>query len=152
MNRALGRPEDFQSDSTVRRIASAAEKLVRYMLFVDEFQLNSPVKGVSGFTAEFSSLGPRDRRDRSLRQLDLTRRLFKYPCSYLIYSDAFDSLPANVKQEVYRRLTEVLSDENQDAQFDHLSLADRLAIREILIDTKPDFPRRNFAVTEEVDR
>ncbi len=140
MNKALGRPEDYQSESTGRRIVSAAEKLVRYMLLVDEFQLTSPVKGVSEFAAEFSSLGPRDSQDRSLRQLDLSSRLFKYPCSYLIYSDAFDSLPALVKQEVYRRLLEVLSGSDQDAQFEHLSSADRTAIREILTDTKPDFP------------
>ena len=140
MNKALGRPEDYQSESTGRRIVSAAEKLVRYMLLVDEFQLTSPVKGVSEFAAEFSSLGPLDSQDRSLRQLDLSSRLFKYPCSYLIYSDAFDSLPALVKQEVYRRLLEVLSGSDQDAQFEHLSSADRTAIREILTDTKPDFP------------
>ena len=139
MNKALGRPDDYQSESTGRRISAVAEKLVRYMLFVDEFQLTSPVKGVSDFAAEFSSRGPCDNQGRSLRQLDLTKRLFKYPCSYLIYSDSFDSLPALVKQEVYRRLSDVLSGSDQDAQFEHLSSADRTAIREILADTKPGF-------------
>ena len=41
-----------------------------------------------------SARGPRDRRGRSLYQLDLDRRLLKYPCSYLIYSPAFDALAA----------------------------------------------------------
>ena len=30
---------------------------------------------------------------RSLRDFDLTTRLFKYPCSFLIYSPQFDGLP-----------------------------------------------------------
>jgi hypothetical protein len=29
-----------------------------------------------------------------LRDFDLQRRIFKYPCSYLIYSEAFDAIPA----------------------------------------------------------
>jgi hypothetical protein len=149
MNKALGRPEDHQSDSTARRIAVAAEKLVRYMLFVDEFPLSSPVKGVSGFAAEFSAGGPRDGHDRSLRELDLNGRLLKYPCSYLIYSDAFDGLPPAVKQVVYRRLLEVLTGTEQGGDFAHLSPADRSAILEILRETKPDFPTLHI---EEMDK
>jgi hypothetical protein len=140
MNKALGRPDDHQSDSTGRRIAAAAEKLVRYMLFVDEFPLTSSVEGVSGFAAEFSARGPRDSQGRSLRELDLNRRLLKYPCSYLIYSDAFDSLPPAVRQEVYRRLLEVLTGKEQGSDFEHLSHTDRTAILEILSQTKPGFP------------
>ena len=43
------------------------------------------VRGTSGFAERFSAGEPRDRRGRSLYQLDLNRRLMKYPCSYLIY-------------------------------------------------------------------
>jgi hypothetical protein len=44
------------------------------------------VKGVSSFAEEFAAAGPRDGQGRSLRDFDLQRRLFKHPCSYLIYS------------------------------------------------------------------
>jgi hypothetical protein len=145
MNEALGRPEDHQSESTRRRIASAVEKLVGYMLFGDEFPLTSSISGTSDFAAEYSARGPRDRRGRSLYELDLNRRLLKHPCSPLIYSDAFDQLPAQTKLGVYRRLFEILSSGERAEEFPHLSRSDRTAIREILLDTKPDL-RRQFAV------
>lgn len=138
MSQALGREADYQSESTKRRVARAAESLVRYMLFVDEFQLTSPVKGVSEFAAEFSSRGRRDSQGRSLRDLDLQTRLFKYPCSYLIYTPAFDQLPAVVKQEVYGLLFAVLTGSDQNSEYDFLSLEMRTAIREILMETKSD--------------
>jgi hypothetical protein len=140
MNRALERPKDFVSDSTQRRIASAAEKLVRYTLFVDETELTDKIQGPSKFTESFARLGPRDRKGRSLRQFDLSRRLFKYPCSYLIYSDAFRGLPKQIKDVVYRRLWEVLSGEDQSEPFSHLSKDDRVAILDILRETNCDVP------------
>jgi hypothetical protein len=138
MAKALGRSDDYRSDSRDRRIAGVADKLVRYMLFEGEFELTAPVSGVSDFADEFSSRGPRDGRGRSLRDFDLQTRLFKYPCSYLIYSPSFDELPPDVKQEVYRRLGEVLAGDDPSGDFDHLSAGTRNAIREILLETKPE--------------
>ena len=89
MNKALDRPAGHRSESAQRRIASAAEKLVEYMLFADEFQLTDRIKGTSDFASEFSARGPRDGQGRSLRDFDLTTRMMKYPCSHLIYSEPF---------------------------------------------------------------
>ncbi len=144
MNEALERSDDHVSESTQRRIDSAAEKLVRYLLFVDEFELTSPIQGVSGFAEEFAARGPVDTQGRSLRQLQLQGRLFKYPCSYLIYSEAFDGLPAVVKRRVYQRLHAILSGQDTSNDFAHLTPADRRAIRDILHDTKPE-AKREFA-------
>ena len=63
-----------------------------YLLFVDEVPLPAPVQGVSEFAATFAATGPRDRKGRSLRELDLKTNLFRYRCSYMIYSPAFDAL------------------------------------------------------------
>jgi len=153
MNAALKRPKDYCSDSTGRRIASAADKLVEYLLFKDEFRLTSPVAGVSGFADEFSTRGPRDSKGRSLRDFDLQTRMFKYPCSFLIYSEAFDALPPATLDVVYTRLLEVLNDSSEpaaDDAFAHLSRADRIAIREILAETKPGFHARMIAVSQAV--
>jgi hypothetical protein len=79
-----------------------------YLLFTDEAPLTSPVAGVSGFAQRFSAAGPRDRAGRSLRQLDLKTRLFRYRCSYMIYSPAFDALPAAARDAVYARMRETL--------------------------------------------
>ena len=91
----------------------------------------------------FRSSGPRDRQGRSLRDLDLERRLFKYPCSYLIYSPAFDgaaSRDAGLRLEA--TLGRALCISRHEAKFKHLSKEDRQAIVEILRDTKARLARR----------
>jgi len=118
-----------------------ASEVVDYMLFIDEAKLTDRIRGASGFTERFSASGPRDRKGRSLYELDLNRRLMKYPCSYLIYSQAFDALPAQARAPIYSRMWEVLSGEEQDPRYrTALSLADRQAIVEILRETKKDLP------------
>ena len=94
INKALDRPADERSDSTRSRIRSVGEPVVQYMLFRDETRLTDRIKGTSSFASDFANRGPRDSKGRSLRDLDLHTRLFRYPCSYLIYSRAFDSLPS----------------------------------------------------------
>ena len=152
MNAALKRPADYSSESTGRRIASAAEKLVEYLLFKDEFRLTSPVAGVSGFADEFSAKGPRDSKGRSLREFDLQTQLFRYPCSFLIYSEVFDTLPEPMLDAVYSRLFAVLNrpvnPNGEEDVFSHLSVADRTAIREILAETKPEFRERLTAFSK----
>ena len=112
---------------------------VDYMLFVDEAVLEG-ARGTSGFAERFGALGPRDHKGRSLRDLDLQHRLFRYPCSYMIYSEAFDALPQTARNAVYSRLLEVLSGEDTSAKYTHLSPSDRLAILEILRETKKGLP------------
>jgi hypothetical protein len=139
INAALGRPADELSDSAKRRIQNPAESLVGYLLFAEEAPLTAPVRGTSGFTEEFAKCGPRDCKGRSLREFDLRTRMFKYPCSYLIYSEGFDALPAPAKSYIYRRLNEILTGKDTSPKFSRLSAADRQAILEILRETKPDF-------------
>jgi hypothetical protein len=67
-------------------VRDAVNEFVDYLLFVDEAALPSAVAGSSGFADTFAGLGPRDRKGRSLRAFDLRTRLFRYPCSYMIYS------------------------------------------------------------------
>lgn len=118
---------------------NAVEKLVQALLFSRETRLKDDVRGSAAFVTAFQARGLKDRKGRSLREFDLKTRLFRYPCSYLIYSRAFDALPPPVKQEVYRRLDEVLTGKDRSEPFTHLTDADRQAIREILMDTKPEF-------------
>ena len=109
INKALDRPADERSNSTRSRIRSVAEPVVRYRLFRDETHLTDCIKGTSLFAGDFAHCGPRDSKGRSFRNLDPNTRLFRYPCSYLIYSRAFASLPAEVKEYIYHRLWEILS-------------------------------------------
>jgi hypothetical protein len=137
LNREMNEPADRMWDSTKSRIKSAGEPLVEYLLFCGEAELTAPIRGTSGFAEQFAQRGPRDRQGRSLRDLDLQTRLFKYPCSYLIYSPSFADLPQEVKDYMLRRMHEVLSGKDQSEKFGHLSTADRAAIDEILADTLP---------------
>ena len=137
LNRELHEPMGRVWDSTKSRIKNAGEPLVEYLLFSGEAQLTAPIRGTSTFAETFPQQGPRDQRGRSLRDLDLQTRLFKYPCSYLIYSPSFATLPPEVKTYVLRRLHEVLDGQDQSEKFANLSPADRTAIREILADTLP---------------
>jgi len=132
-------PEQQASIAAV--MSGVASEVVDYLLFIDEAKLTETVRGGSGFAERFSMSGPRDRKGRSLYELDLRRRLMKYPCSYLIYSPAFDALPPAAKAPIYKRMWEVLSGQEQDPRYrEALSLADRRAIVEILRDTKKDLP------------
>ena len=114
----------------VRREPEAIDELVDYLLFVDEPPLPSLVISTSGYTQRFAEPGPQDSKGRSLRQFDLKTRLFRYPCSYMIYSVAFDALPVEVRQAVYVRMRQVLL---------RMPAADREAIIEILQETKKEF-------------
>jgi len=122
-------------------IDADVEALVTYMLFADEATLYDPIEGVSTFTKTFSARGPKDKKGRSLRDFDLTKRMFRYPLSYMIYSESFDALPDSSRAKVYQRLFEVLSGKDESPKFARLTPADRQSILEILRDTKPGFPK-----------
>ena len=140
-NAGVMQPGQPYSSITVQRIREAVDPLVRGMFFVGEAPLTDSVQGVSGFAAEFEKSGIRDSKGRSLKDLDLKRRFLRYPLSYLIYSEAFDTLPGPAKDYFYQRVRKVLSGADIDVR--HLSAEDRTAILEILEETKPDFARMN---------
>lgn len=140
MNEALGRPLDFRSDTFRRRIASVGEALLRFLLYADEASLTGTVRGTSTFAADFQAHGPRDTQGRSLRDLDLERRLLKHPLSHLIYSQSFDALPPPIHAYVLERLLTVLTATVTDDRYNRLTLADRRAVLEILVATKPGLP------------
>ena len=118
----------------------AARELVDALLFVDEAQLPSAVQGNAEFATSFTAPGPVDSYGRSLRQFDLRTRLMRYPCSFMIYTEAFDALPAPALEAVYRRLWTVLSGGETAAHYARLTPADRDAILDILRETKEGLP------------
>ena len=130
------RREARRADRSRRR----AREIVDYLLFVNEAPLIGEIRGSSGYAERFAAQGPRDRKGRSLRQLDLHRRLMRYPCSFLIYAPVFEQLPHQAKAAVYQRMWTVLSGEDKAPRYGALSRSDRQAIVEILRDTKDDLP------------
>jgi hypothetical protein len=130
---------EHDGGATSSSLSEIVSEVVDYMLFVDEAPLEG-VRGTSGFAERFSARGPRDAKGRSLRDLDLQRRLFRYPCSYMIYSEAFDALPRGARDAVYQRLWQALSASDSSLKYARVSTEDRQAIVEILRDTKKDLP------------
>jgi hypothetical protein len=124
----------------VKYLQSAVDAFLKYLLFTEEAELTEPVRGTSSFTQDFASVGPKDSKGRSLRDLDLRTRMFKYPCSYLIYSDAFDALPGPLKDTIYQRLFDILTDKDASPDFEAISRRSKRAILEILRETKSDLP------------
>jgi len=121
-------------------VDAAIDEIADYLLFVNEAPLPGPVQGTSGFAEQFAKEGPFDSRGRSLRQLDLSHRLLRYPCSYLIYAPMFDELPAQTRDAIYKRMWEILSGQDKSEKYARLSAADRTAVVEILRDTKKGLP------------
>jgi hypothetical protein len=130
----------LRTSDSLRPAYATAEAALKYMLFVDEARLTAPVQGTSDFTRWFAQQGPKDKRGRSLRQFDLQSRLFKFPCSFMIYSPSFDALPLPARRHLYRRLWQILSGEDTSPDYQNLSAATRTAIRDILTETKNDLP------------
>jgi hypothetical protein len=68
-------------------LSAMVDKLVRYMLFADEAPL--PEGGVTGhpdYLRDFASNRRPCKVGPSLKDLDLRTRMFKYRCSYMIYT------------------------------------------------------------------
>ena len=140
LNQAMRSPAADNSESTRHRIDSAVDEMVEYMLFTDEAPLAGPVRGTTDFARVFSQAGPRDKKGRSLRDFDLDKRLFRYPLTYMIYSEAFDCMPPAALDRIYRKLYNVLLGAEKNPAFARLGAEDRNAIYEILLETKANLP------------
>lgn len=140
LNKMLNSTSPELSPGIQRRLQRAGDDVLKGLLLVGETPLTDKIQGTAGFAESFAGLGPRDRQGRSLRDFDLQRRLFKYPCSFLIYSAALNALPEPVLSHLLRRLWEIVTNQDHDPTFAHLTPEDRRAIYEILVDTKPDLP------------
>jgi hypothetical protein len=125
------------TDADAASLEGHIDTLVRAMLMADEAELTDRIEGSPAYTEYFESLGPFDSDGRSLREFDLETRLFRYPLSYLIYSDAFAGLPDRVRESVHARIGQVLAAEPGQDDFDRLGASERRAIAEILDDTLP---------------
>lgn len=112
-------------------------ELADYLLFVGEAPISVPLTPNPAFARHLESQAPRDSRGRSCGQLDLTDHLFRYPCSYLIYSDAFKALPDSARRPVFDRMLDILKGKDSASKYSRLSPEDRSAVLEILKETNP---------------
>lgn len=124
----------------VRSLTQLSESFLKCLLFIDEAPILGPIEGSLEFEKWFEAQGPIDKHGHSLRQLDLETRLFKFPCSYLIYSDAFERLPYSLRQHLYHRIWSILTGEDHGADYQKISAETKRTILEILTQTKSNLP------------
>lgn len=130
----LGRTDPI-SDSTRRQIKSVADKLLKYMFFSEEAAVPTVDLANSPYAKYFNGNGPKDTEGRSLYDLRMDGRMFKYPFSYMVYSDAFQNLPTEAMDYIRRELRLILALGNDYEGFEHLSSTDKMAIQQLLRDT-----------------
>ena len=129
------------------RFEAMLRPLVDALVLADAAPLPHPIRGSSGYAARFQTRGPADPQGRSLRQLDLKTQVFRYPLSFLIYSEGFDALPLFVREHVYARLAQILQAGDPGAPYGARPAADRKAAFDILMATKPEFARQVSSIS-----
>ena len=142
MREILGLPKDAPPQGSCLVVFdSQAEKVLDALLCRDE--ATWPAGGIQGdgvFAPAYAKTRKPDAKGRSLRDLDLQTRLFRYRCSPLIYSESFATLPKELHDIILLRLSSGLRAFPPSPSFGHLPDDERAAIHEILSATLPNLP------------
>ena len=121
------------------KVAELAKPVLDVLFMKNEAPLGDQILGLSGFTEYFQNIGPFDNSRRSLRDLDLNARVFKYPLSYLIYTDSFAAMPEALHNYLIEMIYQVLSSDADHIDYAHMDVETRAAILEIVNATAPGF-------------
>ncbi len=137
LQKELGEPVQKEPTGTARRIIDhCADDVIEALFFKDEAALpEGGIEGDEAFPVAFAAGAPKTADGRSLKDLQLLNRLFKYRCSYMVYSLTFRNLTPPLKQTVRTRMMEVLAGTDGSGQFDYLSAGERNHISRILQET-----------------
>jgi hypothetical protein len=136
-----GTPPDGPDTAVTATLARTTGALVRGFLFSDEADLGEDIEGEGEFARRFEEAGPKDSNGRSLRELRLHHRLFKYRCSYMIHSPSFAAAPPALRKATLQRLARALSDFSPASLADHLPERERQQLTALLAATIPDWPK-----------
>jgi len=126
---------DAHSPTARKMVQGYVDSILKTLLFADEVEL--PEDGINGskvYQQDFVGQGVHY-DGHSLRDLRLEKRLFKYRCSYMIYSKAFEQLPAAIKVPVLEKLHLIMTSEQAVAGFPALSSREKDRIHSILSHT-----------------
>ena len=125
------------------------DQIVSALLFEDEFELvNDDFKGSDTFQQVFMKAAHPTKEGHSLRDLSLHERLFKYRCSFLIYSDPFTNLHPVLKKEVLKKLQDILLHPQKHPDFGYLTKSERQHILQILAETLPAWKKLSPAPSQ----
>lgn len=126
-------------DSVKSVLNGAVQDVVDRLLFRAAAPLPAGITGDPAYRAAFTSADVRrDQAGRSLRDLQLTDRLFAQRCSYLIYSESFHALPDLLRHRILDRLDTALLARDPADRYAYLPPDEKIRIREILLATHPE--------------
>ena len=117
-------------------LAEACEPLVDALLGIGEAPLKEPVKGMGAFQREYESGGIKDSKGRSLRQLELNTRLFRFRLNPMIHSESFAALSPVARKQVLKRIVEIAEGKDSSARFASITASERAEILELLREFK----------------
>jgi len=133
-------------EDQLRLKSDVEDRLLRYLLFLDEAELSGPLKGTTGYQAWFEQQGKRDSKGRSLKDFDLKSRLFRHRLSYLIYTDSFSKMPQSARLRILREIysfmnaTDMELEQEWDVDPQEFPLQERQAIVQIVAETLDNCP------------
>lgn len=142
LQRELGEKVESHPTGTARRIIDhCAEDVVDALLFKDEAALpDGGIEGDPAFQMVFTKSAPQTKDGRSLKDFQLLNRLFKYRCSYMVYSITFKNLIPQLKETVLAQLWKALDGKSPEGRYDYLTASERRNIQKILAETLDDAP------------
>ena len=125
-------------------IQKEANSLLGYILFKDEVLLpKNQINLKTQYVSDFESRSISGKKKANLRKLELTSRLLKLRCSYMIYSNSFKGLPLEFKDYLIEKLHFILSCERSKipVEYSYLETEERDKIKQILSETMEGFPQ-----------
>ena len=133
-------------ETRLNRRSDAEDRLIRYLVFSDEPPMKLTRPDASDcrrrqYARWFEAKGKRASNGDSLREFDLTNRLFKNRLSYLVNTPLFDQLPDDARERLLRRLWQGLTHDEPEQAFRHLEKDERARIIGIVRATKNNLPR-----------
>jgi len=141
MKKAFGESVDGPLSETNERILDRmADKVLHEMLYVDEFEVPGGIEGGAAFQNAFKTNARKSADGRSLKDFRLYGRLMKYRCSHLIYSEAFENLPREIRSRILDKLHSILTRPASWPAYAHLADSEREHLHTILSETVPDLP------------
>lgn len=132
-------------EARLNRRSDAEDRLIRYLVFADEPPINLTSQDAKACRARpyarwFEAAGKRAPNGDSLREFDLTKRLFKNRLSYLVNTPLFDQLPEDTRERLLQRLWRGLTYDEPEEAFRHLQRDERARIIGIVRSTKMNLP------------
>ena len=125
-------------------IQKEANSLLDYILFKDEVPLpENQINLKTRYVSDFERRSISGKKKANLKKLELTSRLLKLRCSYMIFSNSFKGLPLEFKDYIIEKLHFILSCERSKipVQYSYLETEEREKIKQILAASMEGFPQ-----------